>query len=258
MKKTKRNKILLGASIGLVLVSGLTIGFSSWIIGLDKTTDTDTLTVQIDTVENQTKYLDVALNDNSISIAETAIENKNNGIYVTQEDGLTPDFNITFSSFDVILSNSLTGAPTKVVMTWTINDIKPVYTYTGETIDSLLGRSKDTTYTYIDLVKSEFILSEDFTSNQDIDGYTIYSLTNKTISFEWGTLFSDNSDEGIDSPSEFYSNKITGAIGDGTTKLENQLKIMNEANKELDAMHSAFYDNDSSQAKTITIKVELQ
>ena len=259
MKKTKRNKILLGTSLGLVLISGLTIGFSSWIIGLQKTTDVvDGLAVQVDTVEDQTAYLNIGVaEDEAINIVETAADNTADGIKFTQTEDLKNDFDITFTSFQIILPEGsadydVVNFEVKLVHSDSETEL-PKYKYSSDVGTDALNRGVSE-YTYIEAAKLTYTLSTDF-KKETTDGYDFYTIKTDNggniFKFKWGSLFGENS-----SPVEFYQGKINEINGPGQEDTDEQLKqklqIMNQANHELSEMHTAFYGEDGGYTLKIT------
>ncbi|MBO8427218.1 MAG: hypothetical protein IAC58_01500 [Firmicutes bacterium] len=260
MKKTKRNKILLGTSLGLVLISGLTIGFSSWIIGLQKTTDVvDGLAVQVDTVEDQTAYLNIGVAENeAINIVETTADNTADGIKFTQTGDLENDFNITFTSFQVILPEGsadydVVNFEVKLVHSDSETEL-PKYKYSSDVGTDVLSRG-DSEYTYIEATKLTYTLSTDF-KKVTTDGYDFYTIKTDSggniFKFKWGSLFGGENS----SPVDFYQGKIneinkTGQE-DTDEQLKQKLKIMNQANHELSAMHTAFFGEDGGYTLKIT------
>ena len=253
MKKTKRNKILLGTSLGLVLISGLTIGFSSWIIGINQPTfNVEGIGVTIDAVSEETSIVNIVPTkvDKKINIADTITDDTEDGISIEDAEA---DLEVQLDTFEVIYSrystfNSLTftaslsdGALPK----GTVSEGDP------------LGRRKDQ-YNYLDLelgkvtINSEDILDDYFTLDETVTGYKIWTLNNnhesyKSLDFVWGNFFVASGDNTTNqSPAAFYQ----GVIDDkGTTK--EKLQVMNQARTDLEAMVEAF------TGKTINITVTL-
>lgn len=257
--KRNKNKIILGSILGVALVSLVTIGFSSWIIGLQKTTDqVDGLAVQVDTVEDQTAYLNIGVaEDEAINIVETNVDNTADGIKFTQTEDFDDDFNITFTSFQVILPE---GSADYDVVNFEVKLVHgdsetelPKYKYSSDVGTDALSRG-NTEYTYIEAAKLTYTLSTDF-KKVTTDGYDFYTIKTDSdgniFKFKWGSLFGENS-----SPVEFYQGKIDAVNETGQEDTDEQLKqklqIMNQANHELSAMHTAFYGEDGGYTLKIT------
>ena len=68
----KKNKIIIGAISAFTLVSVATIGFSSWVIGVQQQeVDVEGLKLSVDTVENDSVFLEVSLPANeTVKICE--------------------------------------------------------------------------------------------------------------------------------------------------------------------------------------------
>ncbi len=238
MKKNfKRNKILLTSLIGLAVLGSATAAFSTWIFGIQqKTAELDGITVEVDTVKDDTAYLDIKVdsNDNKISLAEVdVIDNKNNAVnageFTTTSKG---DFTIKLSTFDFAISNE-----------YTFNSIDFVLSVTKDNTNSneVEVTSKDrferepNKYNYIVLAKTSYSL-EDFDpkANAQLTDYKLYNAkdTTKTITFNWGDFY------GINGPANFYNTKYEALGADET--LENKLLFIQDAKKEVKTMQTAF------------------
>ena len=79
MKKNKKSKLVLFSVIGLAAISIGTVGFATWVTGLDKKTETVNTTITVDTASNKTCYVEAVLDDSSISLKITGIAYSENG-----------------------------------------------------------------------------------------------------------------------------------------------------------------------------------
>lgn len=246
MKKNfKRNKILLTSLIGLAVLGSATAAFSTWIFGVQqKTTELDGIQVEVDTVKDDTAYLDIKVDstDNKIRLAEVvAVKAEGNAVYTEAEDQFTTtmkgDFEIAFSTFEFAISNEYTFN--------SVNFEFSVLLKTGETTDknsvtvednANFGRTEGT-YKYIDLVDEKLDINK-FTKKQvtGLNDYSIYTANNKTINFKWGNFF------GIEGkgPADFYNAKYTALGADAT--LEEKLLLIQNAKQEIKTMKTAFTD----------------
>ena len=254
----KKNNVILMTIISLALVSVTTIGFSTWITGIIQTEDkAEGIGVNVDISENQTAYLDVSVASNEvINIVETKADNTADGIKFTESEDLKNDFDITFTSFQVVLPSTNTFTTyDEVSFTYKLdNGNLPTYSFQGTT--SYLKRGPMVQYTYIDPVVSKIKLSDTnyFEADTSVSGYNIYKLKNSKISFKWGSLFQISGSEENTSPVEFYQNAIDN-VNESTSdaSLKKKLNIMNEANIELDAMHNAFYNEATPKKINVTV-----
>lgn len=238
MKKNfKRNKILLTSLIGLTVLGSATAAFSTWIFGIQqKTAELDGITVEVDTVKDDTAYLDIKVDasDNKIRLAETAVINDKNNAVNTDEFTTTSkgDFTIKLSTFDFAISNE-----------YTFNSVDFVLSVTKDNtnLNEVEVTSKDRferepkKYNYIALAKKSYTL-EDFDPkvNAQLTDYKLYNAKDatKTITFDWGDFF------GTNGPADFYNTKYK-ALGVDET-LENKLLFIQDAKKEVKAMQTAF------------------
>lgn len=245
MKKNfKRNRILLTSLIGLAVLGSATAAFSTWIFGIQqKKTELDGITVEVDTVKDDTAYLDIKVNsaDNKIRLAETTAVTGNDNAVITEEgDAFTTtmkgDFEIALSTFEFAISNEYTFN--------SVNFEFSVLLKAGETTDKnsvtvgegdYFKRAAGSSYKYIDLV-NEKLDSNEFTKKQDtsLTDYSIYTANSKTINFKWGNFFGTE-EKG---PADFYNAKYK-ALGEAAT-LEQKLLLIQNAKKEINTMIEAF------------------
>ena len=261
----KKKRIILGVTISLSLISVATIGFSTWVTGLLQTEDeVSGIGVKVDVVEDQTAYLSISVsNTETINIVETTTtDTEADGIKFVENDDLENDFDIDFTTFQVVLPATEPFATYNQV-SFTVNLVKgesstelPKYIYNSDE-NSSLGRIKGTSYTYIEPVTTTFDLTDTelfTTDSTSAPGYNIYKLAEgkQKFSFQWGNLFKSTTNS---TPVTFYQEKIDAVDdGEGTEdeKLIKKLAIMHEANVELDSMHTAFYSEQTPNTIKIT------
>ncbi|MDD6469163.1 MAG: hypothetical protein PUF99_04570, partial [Bacilli bacterium] len=105
MKKNTKSKIVLFSVIGLAAISIGTVGFATWVTGLDKKTETVNTSITVDTASNKTCYVEAVLgDDNSISLTENTAAN-NSLITIEGEEVPETDLKITFTKLKVIVSS---------------------------------------------------------------------------------------------------------------------------------------------------------
>ena len=84
MKNNKKKKIILGSCVGLALVSLCSVGFATWLVGMNKdSAETNITNIQFDAVSSQTKYVDIAgVNGDTLTIVDSVTSNEdgNNNI----------------------------------------------------------------------------------------------------------------------------------------------------------------------------------
>ena len=227
MNKNKKSKIVLFSVIGLAAISIGTVGFATWVTGLDKKTETVNTSITVDTASNKTCYVEAELGtDNSISLTEdTAADNS----LITIEGTPTPaatDLTITFTKLKVVVSSqsytfksldfSLAAADSNAIVGCT-------YETNGVTPEKLYDEESNTGKSYFDIEKKSYtesnglskVTSTDTTNY--VDGYDIYMATNVVFTFKWGTLFGGNK------PSEYYTK--TGDVTENLQKSATATKV---------------------------------
>lgn len=235
MKKNTKSKIVLFSVIGLAAISIGTVGFATWVTGLDKKTETVNTTITVDTASNKTCYVEAELGtDNSISLTEKTAAN-NSLITIEGEEVPETDLKITFTKLKVIVSSqtytfksldfSLEAADAQskpiVGCTYETNGVSPEKLY-----DEVANTDKKS---YFDIEKKSYTASDGLskvtstdTANY-VEGYDTYVATNFEFTFKWGTLFGGNQ-----SPSEFY--KKTGNVTEDLKTSATATKVLNHMN----------------------------
>lgn len=254
MKKSEKAKIVLFSVIGLAAISIGTVGFATWITGIENKTDAETLTVTVDGSKNTTCIVEAILSDATIHVGEHVVKSAENLIY---NDGDPEDLEITFSKFVVISSPDVRiskvnlniggeGTTTSISNCSIINNgVVPTNLYEGKANTD--GKS------YFKLSQSElgttaiesdlYLKAMETTDTYYVSGYNCYTLNNMTLSFSWGSLFNNVS------PCTYY-NGLLKSIEPTTTKLTN----MQEYNKILNQMYSNL--SAAGNKLTLTITVE--
>ena len=251
----KRSKYIALSVSALALVSVCSIGFATWLVGIQQTTDTVTLQAEVDDYVNDTVFLSANLSTPSVKICETKeVEKTGNKIIGTSKgtigyhaDGLS----FTFSDITLKVSKKATVNPGSVSISLSTEDgdnaWNSVSTEKNELDDkrtSIEGIG-NAPWTYLAFDKVTLNVGtdlKDVTNEQEEEDKTIYntySITNKKLSFKWGTFFNSKA------PTEFY-NGVYSKVNDFDEVAEGVTAITTE----LEAMKTAF------SGKTITLKVE--
>lgn len=252
MKKNKKSKIVLFSVIGLAVISIGTVGFATWITGVDSRTTTDTLTVNVDTSKNKTVIVEATLSDSDKTLSLTE-PTTNIDQLIKVEEGKATDLTVTFSSFRVVVSDAYTLKSINFTLegtnieNCTLNaDNLSIYP------NNLYGGVDNTTtkLSYLKITKSIYDTEtslKPITSGQSgyIDGYTCYTLKEMAFSFSWGTMFG----EGNQTPSTYLSTCSDAQ----NLSTEEKLAYVEKCNKMLNAMHSNL--NNKKLTLTITANV---
>ena len=251
MKNNKKSKIVLFSVIGLAAISIGTVGFATWITGVDSRTTTDTLTVNVDTSKNKTVIVEATLSDSDKTLSLTE-PTTNIDQLIKVEEGKPTDLTVTFSSFRVVVSNA-----------YTLNSIN--FTLEGTNIENCTLSSDNLSIypnklygettnggelSYLKITKSTYDTETSLNtiaSGQSgyIDGYTCYTLKEMAFTFSWGTMFGN----GSQTPSTYLS--TCSEAQDLST--EDKLAYVEKCNKMLNAMHSNL--NNKKLTLTITANV---
>ena len=261
MKNNKKKKIILGSCVGLALVSLCSVGFATWLVGMNKESATAQITdIKFDAVSSQTKYVDIAgaVGDGLTIVDNSVTTNPDGNNNIILEGTSTKDLDVTLAKFELAYSSE--GKFKNLELSASIDGVDTgLPAYTTETTD-IFGRTVDTNYYYIKLDKfSETStatytdtkitydevteLGSDFDANTEpIEGFQYYKIkdSSKTLKFTWGNMFEGKA------PIEYYQGKL-----DKATNIETKLKMLNAIDQELTAMNKAFKD------KTIKITVTL-
>lgn len=255
IKKERKNKTILISLISVAIVSLITIGFSSWLIGpLQTSVNSDLINVKIDTVNERTSYLNivVAKDDNGLNIADTVTDNENDGISVLEAN---PDLEIKLDSFVFAFADNPKTTFNSINFSITTNKSDSGLPKGKINDNDLLNRSSDN-HDYIKL-EYDTITADEFETlfyldkENQVNGYKIYSIKNNSssgdlsypaIKFTWGSFFGGNGQ----SPAAFYQSEI-----DKRESIKDKLEVLNLAKTELQSMEDAF------RGLEITLKVKL-
>lgn len=260
MKNNKKKKIILGSCVGLALVSLCSVGFATWLVGMNKESATTEITnIKFDAVSSQTKYVDIkGVAGDTLTIVDNSVTTNpdgNNNIIL--EGTSTKDLDVALEKFELAYSKE--GTFNSLVLSASIDGVGTgLPAYTTETKD-IFGRTAGTNYYYIKLDKfsetssasytdttityNSTALESDFDANlETITGFNYYKIknSNKTLKFTWGNMFDGKA------PIKYYQDKL-----DDEKDIETKLKMLNAIDQELTAMNKAF------ENKTIKITVTL-
>ena len=260
MKLYKRNKVLLISICAISIVSLVTIGFSSWILGIDDSKkDLDKIKVDIDTVSDKTSILEIKTKEDNPSLFLSENVSKSTDISDTIGFGYTfnekspAKFDIELDYFNFAFYKENT----------TFNGITFSFSVTKENVTNpntpsinKFNRSNDETYNYIEFATSNITKDnlDSMTTLTTVGNYNYYSLNDKILSFKWGNYYSDTyNNKTSNSPASYYQlqlDKVSDTNNDGSI-LSEQLDVLSKAKEEFDAL-----DN-SLKGATIKLTVTL-
>lgn len=259
MKLYKKNKGLLISVCAISIVALATVGFSTWILGInDPSKDIDNINVEIDTHKDRTCALEVKTTESKpiLKLSETIskdIQNDANTGFGYQFDEKNPaKFDIKLDYFNFAFPKDIaTFGSVAFTTTFTKGDIANPNTPTVNEF----GRPSGTEYKYIEFV-TEDITSTNLDSKAtltNVGSYNYYSLNKEEkLSFKWGNYYTDSyNGKTSNSPASYYQlqlDRINDTYKD-TEKLEKQLDVLSKAKTEFEALDSAL--------KGATIKLNI-
>ena len=261
MKKDLKSKSKRKWIVGGVLLFGgvalLTTGFATWVIGVNRTTQSNNANVTVQGTENESVKLTVQLTDSAITVSEKHTETADEIIGTKAEEKET-DFNIGLKiTIEAGLAYTTANTITGVAFSWgagaDINPIKDGEVETNVTNHNKVTESGTTyrtanDYTYLD-INTETISISSFTpsSTGSVSKWT-YSGAAVEM-FKWGTYF------GGKSPCNYYNDLYKAA----DHKLTDSDADIDKVYSELTALQNAFmYTKDSSlKAGTIVLQADL-
>lgn len=251
----KRSKYITLSVSALALVSVCSIGFATWLVGIQQTTDEVTLKAEVDDYVNDTVFLSANLSTTSVKICEKEEHVKGEGDIIGTSKGTigyaADGLSFTFSDITLKVSKKATVDPESVTISLSTevgdNTWNSVSTEKNELDDKRTSIEGIGTgpWTYLAFDKVTLDVGTDLVdvTNQQNDKtiYDTYSITNKELSFKWGTFFNSKD------PTDFY-NGVYSKVNDFDEVAEGVTAITTE----LEAMKGAFAN------QTITLKVEAE
>ena len=76
MKKSQKSKIVLCSILGLAAISIGSVGFATWLVGVNKTNETLHVEAKVDNSKNDSIYLEAAITNTQFIVAEREEHNK--------------------------------------------------------------------------------------------------------------------------------------------------------------------------------------
>lgn len=257
----KRNKIIAFSVSTLAVLSVSTVGFATWLVGVQKTSvDVKVIATVDDTSTSQSVFLTAKIDiDEGIKLAEAAGTGSDGGDYkiikATQGDINTAGedyLGFTFSELKLRMSaGEFDGKPNAIKISLPVYSKGTVEFNETNTVKtdefSKVGKREGSSWSYVSF--SEVILDlteENFTiTSLDSGAFTEYTIIDgkNDFSFAWGTFF------GTKSPVNFYNSLYTDAdFGEGKDEFKVLLDASQKATKELEDM--------KTNLKELTLKVE--
>ena len=263
MKKDLKSKSKRKWIVGGVLLFGgvalLTTGFATWVIGVNRTTQSNNANVTVQGTENESVKLTVQLTDSAITVSEKH-EKASNEIIGTKAEEKETDFNIGLKiTIEAGLAYTTANTITGVAFSWgagadtnsiLVDGVETNVTNHNKVTESGTTYRKADEYTYLD-IKTPSIAIEAF-NDETGSGSSVkkWTYTGEAVEmFKWGTYF------GGYSPCKYY-NDLYKAADD---KLTDSDADIDKVYSELTALQNAFMYTKDSQLKpgTIVLQADL-
>ena len=259
MKRNKKSKLVLFSVLGLAAISIGTVGFATWMVGVQKKEETINVKANVDNTLNDSIYLEAEINQaKPLIIAEKTAKERGENEILGAKEGVTGSgegyvsvsseaLKFEFNTLQFSVGNGA-AKPKQLHLELSAerNDFNKISS-TGNKLGS--SRSGDS-WEYLTLDKTFDIdtaveASDNTvvtTSPADKTSYTLYTFTNKVFEFEWGSFF------GSKSPVAFYNNISTTAADKSASAM---FTLADNVSSELVAMDNAL------KGQTYVVNVSL-
>lgn len=271
MNKNKKSKIVLFSVIGLAAVSIGTVGFATWVVGVQKKTESLTVTALVDNTKNSSVYLEAVVENSPVKVAETSIyptaesQPKEWDIVTASTESnadITVDPNalqFKFTTLQYSYGNDAT-VPSKLTIELLAGESdntanKVSINKVGRTGDSNSSwRYLKFTHEYT-LNTSETNLAQNKLKVTDVSDSTKsfkkFTVDNKIFTLEWGSYFNDTN------PVSYYNSLSQKNIyeNDGVTdKVSAMFTLADQAYAEIAQMKKALTEG----SPKLTVKVTIE
>lgn len=271
MNKNRKSKLVLFSVIGLAAVSIGTVGFATWMVGVQKKEETLTVTALVDNTKNSSVYLEAVVEDSPVKVAETSIYptsgSKTNAwdiVTASTESGtaITVDANALQFKFttlqysygnDAIVPTKLTielleGESDNTANKVSLNEVKR----TGDSNSSWRYLKFKHEYT---LNTSETNLADNKLkvtgASESGKSFKKFTVDNKIFTLEWGSYFNNTN------PVSYYNSLSKTNIYDNgavTDKVSAMFTLADQAYAEIAQMKKALTEG----SPKLTVKVTIE
>ncbi|MDY3994731.1 MAG: hypothetical protein SOY58_03160, partial [Candidatus Onthovivens sp.] len=194
--------------LGLAAISIGTVGFATWMVGVQKKEESLTINALVDNTLNNSIYLEAEITVKDVVIAESEEHLKTVStpatdiVFASKKD--TEAFTVnenalkfTFSTLQFSKGTSV-EPPTQLKLELMASDNNTVLP-----IGNLTGRDPAESWTYLKLEQTIDLNSSMYTRDDTVTGksYETYKFNTTTYSLEWGTFFGNERK----SPVQYYN-----------------------------------------------------
>lgn len=249
MKKNKKSKLVLFSVIGLAAISIGTVGFATWMVGVQKKEETLTISALVDNTLNNSIYLEAEITNKDVIVAESAEHVKSKDtpstdiVFASKKDGEAFTVNenalkFTFSKLQFSKGTSV-AFPTQLKL-----ELQTSANNTVSSTGNLTGREGAESWTYLKLDKTFNINESMYTRDETVTdkSYVTYKFNTITYSLDWGTFFGDDGK----SPVQYY-NALAATRGGSVSDL---FELSDKVYSEISTMKSTLTGN-------LTVKVSI-
>ncbi len=255
MKKKNKSKLVIATIVGLAGVSVATVGFSTWLVGINRTELELHVSADVDNTVNDSIFLEAVTKDEKFVVAEKEEHSKsNNDIIGAKKDsdssGITVSENALQFTFTTLQYRVGKGYDTAKLPTKMKIELMGTDTNTFNKVASTAikldedGKREGSDFTYLAFSTEITLDATTYTKTEASEDktYDLYDITNKEFTMEWGTFF------GGKSPVNFYNSIYSSAT---TLDYDKATATAEKAYQELAAMNTAL------KGKDIKVKVSL-
>ena len=272
MNKNRKSKLVLFSVIGLAAVSIGTVGFATWVVGVQRTEVGLQLSAKVDDTQNKSIMLEATIdNTYQFKVAEKVEHNtiKDNDLVVTGDTGehsIVFDPNAMTFKFSTLQFSCGDAAerPSKLILSLATGASINTFNTVVKEDNKLPSERSGTSWTYLAL-QYELNLSYEgkggtpnVTAQQKADGasFTTYKINQTVFEMHWGTFFGNQTYKSNVSPLNYYNNISNKKQGDKYVYDEaNELfTLADNIHSEISKMNTVL--NNSSNKLDILVKVE--
>ena len=259
MKRNKKSKLVLFSVLGLAAISIGTVGFATWMVGVQKKEETINVKANVDNTLNDSIYLEAVINSSKpLIIAEKTPKERGENEILGAKEGATGSgegyvsvsaeaLKFEFNTLQFSVGN---GAAKPKQLHLELSAVGNDFNKISKSGNKLNTSRTGTSWEYLTLDKTFDIDTPVVDSTNTVvttsstpeSSYTLYTFTNKVFDFEWGSFF------GSKSPVAFYNNISTTAVDKSASAM---FTLADNVSTELVAMDNAL------RGKTYVINVSL-
>ena len=269
MNKNRKSKLVLFSVIGLAAVSIGTVGFATWVVGVQKKTESLTVTASVDNTKNSSVYLEAVVENSPVKVAETSIyptaesqpkawdivtaSTESNAAITVDPNALQFKFTTLQYSYgnDATVPSKLTiellegesDNTANKVTTSKVGRDGSSWRYLKFNHEYSLSTSEET-----DLAANKLKVTE---VNQDGKSFKKFTVDNKIFTLEWGSYFN------YTNPVSYYNSLSKTNIYDKaevTDKVSAMFTLADQAYAEIAQMKKALTEG----SPKLTVKVTIE